>query len=191
MLPLEQRLLEDSGHSVQWLAGGRQVQCLRCKEQVKAQRFLPWLKDHKCKGGEETKGWEEPARVPQGMAPQVGHSTLHPSHTLVFFRGIWVCWECRAYACADHGRPRALVQPCKHRRLAGNRDARKMLLKGIHPKTKERLREQDPTSDLRPGRRVAVAGLKTASGQKYNGTQGRLQCFDEAIGRRSVLLDGA
>ena len=157
---------------------------MKCNEQVQATKFTTWLRRGYCAGGEMHTGWDEPERMAFASSPAVGKHPLHPSHALVFFRGVWVCWTCRAYAEAGMGRSRVLVQPCKNKRLAGHRDARKMVLKGLHPKTGSKLKEKaEEAPSLQAGQQVAIAGLKTAAGKKLNGKQGCLMHFDEVLGR--------
>ena len=192
--PQELKLLADSGHCVQWKEGGKWAQCVLCKEQVKATGFTAWLKRRHCGGVEVAQGWEEPERLPPQISPLVGRHTLHPSHSLVYFRGVWVCWECRAYTCAQYERTRKLLEPCKHKRLVGHRDARKMVLRGYNPRTGHRLREMGEPElghELLAGIGVAIAGLKTTAGKKFNGRKGILKHFDDVQGRWHVQLEGS
>jgi hypothetical protein len=91
--------LAKSGHVLNWLDGGRRVQCCRCKDIIAHSSYRKWLGQGACSGQlQEGQVLHPVPHGPQLKAPRVGTVSISRTHALVWTKGIWICTTCGAYA---------------------------------------------------------------------------------------------
>ena len=185
------RHLQASGHRIQWHSAGRFATCMRCGQCTSSRRFRTWIRTTLCQPLEEHGDF---AMSGQGqVAPIViGNATIHQSHRVAYYRGVWFCPVCGAYTMAvgnSSGRTlvRRLGRVCSGHCDRSSAARLRRIYKGLPPRSGNVWpRKPSTTTDYQPGEQVLVLGLRKAT--QYNGCYGTVQGFDCATGRWQLLM---
>ena len=179
------RHLEASGHRVHWHTGGRFAACSRCGQCTTAGKFRAWIRTAPCVPLVEHGDF---ARPPREHTPIIiGNASVHQSHPVAYFRGVWFCTACGAYTTAigsDSGRTlvRRLGRVCQGTRNRSSAARLRRIFRGLPPRSGTTWpRKASTNSDYNLGTTIFIVGLKRST--KFNGCRATVRGFDESTGR--------
>ena len=123
----------------------------------------------------------------------IGNASVHQSHPVAYFRGIWFCTVCGAYTTtmgSDSGRTlvRRLGLACQGACNRSSAARLRRIHRGLPPRSGTAWPSKPSTSnDLELGATVYLVGLKSLT--KCNGCKATVRGFDESTGRWLVATE--